>query len=272
MQDLERTHDRRCWPSNFVTFKVFSTLILLVVWAVTVESWLFFTNLIEPPVFRNCIRHDNGGRSSYNKRTLCYRPKLQFIMPLLYAVLLCLLAFATASLSTRQEPLSNAISDSPPDGTIITQITNSGNGCPRNTLNITTNPDLSIVASKLSSFQVSLGPNISPTEKSKNCAIHISLTYPPGWQFMLVQSSFSGFAKVDQGVGGHFYTQYFVSSNAGNTVSLFLCSFSLCFVILSPTLLSMISISSYPIFVSILSLCLTCVHFSPLLQCPPPSF
>lgn len=152
-------------------------------------------------------------------------------MPLLYAILLCPLAFASARLSTRQELLSNAISDSPPDGTIISQITNSGNGCPRNTLNITTNPDFSIVVSKLSGFQVSLGPNIPPAEKSKNCAIHVSLTYPPGWQFMLVQSSFSGFAKVDQGVGGHFYTQYFVSSNAGNTVGLFLvfCFLLFCF-------------------------------------------
>ena len=141
-------------------------------------------------------------------------------MALLQIILFYLSAFASASLTSRQEPLNNNISDTAPEGTNITQITNSGNGCPRNTLSITSNPDLSIVFSKLNDFQVSLGPDISPSEKSKNCAIHISFTYPPGWQFMLVQSSFAGWAKVDAGVGGHFYSQYFVSSNASNTVSL----------------------------------------------------
>lgn len=152
-------------------------------------------------------------------------PTIYLTMVLFQSILLCLSAFASANLSSRQEPLDSGISADPPAGINITQVTNSGNGCPRNTLTITTNPEQTIFFSKLNAFETSLGPNISPTEKTKNCAFHVSITYPAGWQFMLVQSTFFGWARVDQGVGGHFYTQYFVASNVSNTVSSIFSSF-----------------------------------------------
>jgi hypothetical protein len=151
-------------------------------------------------------------------------PTVYLTMFFIQIILLCLPAFLFANISSRRAPLNSSISADPPDGTNVTQVTNSGNGCPRNTLTITTNPDQTIVFSKLNAFETNLGPNISPAEKSKNCAFHVSITYPADWQFMLVQSTFFGWARVDQGIGGHFYTQYFVASNASYTVGFVLSS------------------------------------------------
>lgn len=123
-----------------------------------------------------------------------------------------ILLFATvtsATISARQS--------GQPDGVAVTQVSNSGSGC-RDSLNYSITPDNSIVLSHFDDFYVSTGPSISPAERSKNCALHASFTYPAGWQFMLIQSTYSGYARLDPGVGGHFYTQYFVSSNAANTV------------------------------------------------------
>ena len=125
-------------------------------------------------------------------------------------VIVLLATVASTTVHTRQS--------GSPDGVAITQVNNNGNGCSGNSTSITITPDQTIVLSRLNDFRVSTGPDISPAERSKNCAIHVSVTYPNGWQFRLVQSTYSGYAYLDPGVAGHFYAQYFVSSNAENTV------------------------------------------------------
>jgi hypothetical protein len=127
--------------------------------------------------------------------------------------LILVVAVAAANIIPRQVPLG------PPDGFSITQVNNNGNGCPGGSLNISITSDQMIVLSRLVDFNVSTGPNTTPRDKSKGCTVHASISYPGGWQFMLHQSRYSGHARLDSGVTGHFYTQYFVSSNAEYTVS-----------------------------------------------------
>jgi hypothetical protein len=126
----------------------------------------------------------------------------------------------TTAISGRHVALQNRqVAPPPPDSVKITQVSTSGSGCPHDTINVTINPDQTVVLQKLTAFQAAIGPNSGASDKSKNCAILVAITYPAGYQFMLSQSAYSGYARLDQGVAGHFFTTYFVSSNAANQVS-----------------------------------------------------
>lgn len=107
----------------------------------------------------------------------------------------------------------------PNDSVMIGRVTTSGNGCLQGSIpfNIS-NHDRSVVFQRLTQFHVALGPNIAAAEKTKNCAIHIQIAYPKGWQFLLQQSSYGGYARLDKGVSGLFNAQYYLSSAPGNSV------------------------------------------------------
>jgi len=109
-------------------------------------------------------------------------------------------------------------STAPPSGTVnIRRVETSGNGCTKNSVKITVNPDQSVVLERLNNFHASVGPNIPPTEKSKICVIHVEISYPAGFQFLLSQSQYSGYVRLDRGVSGHFYTHYYLSSAPSNS-------------------------------------------------------
>lgn len=112
----------------------------------------------------------------------------------------------------------------PTDSVKIGRVTTSGNGCLRSDVpfNIT-NPDQNVVFQHLTEFHGSLGPSIVVAERTKNCAFHIGVTYPRGWQFTFQQSSYGGYARLDKGVGVHFNAQYYLSSAPSNSVSHYKC-------------------------------------------------
>jgi len=134
-----------------------------------------------------------------------------------FAFLLPALAAAT--------PISQVIgsdgwADAPdPKEIQIVSATFSGNGCPQGTVSTNISPDKTVITFGFDQFQTYIGPGISPTEKSKNCQLHLSLKYPGGFQFSVLDSTYHGYAQLDQGVTGNFYSTYYFSQDAQATTT-----------------------------------------------------
>jgi hypothetical protein len=68
-------------------------------------------------------------------------------------------------------------------------------------------------------FQTYIGPGLPASDKSKNCQLHLNLVYPGGFQYAVVDATYHGWARLDEGVTGSFITTYYFSQDAGKTVS-----------------------------------------------------
>lgn len=68
-------------------------------------------------------------------------------------------------------------------------------------------------------FQTYIGPGYDPTQKTKNCQLHLNLKYPGGFQFAVVDSTYHGYAQLDPGVTGTFYSTYYFSQGAQTTTT-----------------------------------------------------
>jgi hypothetical protein len=68
-------------------------------------------------------------------------------------------------------------------------------------------------------FQTYIGPGTTPADRSKNCQLHLNLKYPGGFQYAVVDATYHGWARLDDGVTGSFITTYYFSQDAGTTVS-----------------------------------------------------
>ncbi|KAK3364649.1 hypothetical protein B0T25DRAFT_70365 [Lasiosphaeria hispida] len=95
----------------------------------------------------------------------------------------------------------------------------SGNGCPQGTVSTSISPDKTVITFGFDKFQTYIGPGVSPTEKTKNCQLHLNLKYPGGFQFSVVDSTYHGYAQLDKGVTGTFYSTYYFSQDASATTT-----------------------------------------------------
>jgi hypothetical protein len=67
-------------------------------------------------------------------------------------------------------------------------------------------------------FQTYIGPGTAPSDRSKNCQLHLNLKYPGGFQYAVLDATYHGWARLDEGVTGSFITTYYFSQDAGKTV------------------------------------------------------
>ncbi|KAK4224355.1 hypothetical protein QBC38DRAFT_18289 [Podospora fimiseda] len=95
----------------------------------------------------------------------------------------------------------------------------SGNGCPQGSVSTTISPDKTVVTFGFDRFQTYIGPGFNPTEKTKNCQLHLNLKYPTGFQFAVVESTYHGYAQLDKGITGTFYSTYYFSQDAKATTT-----------------------------------------------------
>ncbi|CRK39464.1 hypothetical protein BN1708_001671, partial [Verticillium longisporum] len=95
----------------------------------------------------------------------------------------------------------------------------SGSGCPQGSVSTTISPDRTVITFGFDRFQTYIGPGIPFAERTKNCNLHLNLRYPSGFQFAVVESTYHGFAQLDQGVSGTFFSTYFFSQDAGATTT-----------------------------------------------------
>ncbi|CBY02373.1 hypothetical protein IAQ61_006960 [Plenodomus lingam] len=110
-------------------------------------------------------------------------------------------------------------SGSAPDPSQITILDTSysGNGCPQGSVSTSSSPDKTVITYGFDQFQTYIGPGTVPADRSKNCQIHLNLKYPGGFQYAVVDATYHGFARLDEGVTGTFITTYYFSQDAGKT-------------------------------------------------------
>ncbi|KAI8938224.1 hypothetical protein NX059_005885 [Plenodomus lindquistii] len=110
-------------------------------------------------------------------------------------------------------------SGSAPDPSQITILdtTYSGNGCPQGSVSTSSSPDKTVITYGFDAFQTYIGPGTVPADRSKNCQIHLNLQYPGGFQYAVVDATYHGWARLDEGVTGSFITTYYFSQDAGKT-------------------------------------------------------
>jgi len=101
----------------------------------------------------------------------------------------------------------------------IDKATFSGNGCPQGSVSTNISPDRTVITFGFDKFQTYIGPGIPRSENSKNCALHLTLKYPGGFQFSVVESTYHGYALAEKGITGNFYSTYFFSQDAEATTT-----------------------------------------------------
>ncbi|CAI4211247.1 unnamed protein product [Parascedosporium putredinis] len=129
-----------------------------------------------------------------------------------------LLAPALAAATPILNPQVTSDLPDPTDIQIISA-TWSGNGCPSNSVSTSISPDRTVITFGFDAFQTYIGPGVSVQENNKNCALHLNLKYPGGFQFAVVDSTYHGFALLEEGVTGSFFSTYFFSQDASATTT-----------------------------------------------------
>lgn len=111
--------------------------------------------------------------------------------------------------------------DDKPDEKLIRIVgaSTSGNGCPQGTVTTSLSPDGTVITFGFDAFQTYIGPGTVPADWTKNCQLHLNLQYPGGFQFSVVESTYHGYAQLDEGVTGTFLSTYYFSQDAGSTTT-----------------------------------------------------
>ncbi|KAF2184023.1 hypothetical protein K469DRAFT_727654 [Zopfia rhizophila CBS 207.26] len=127
--------------------------------------------------------------------------KIAFLLPLLAAA----------------NPVPQSGSNPDPAQITIVDSSYSGNGCPQGSVSTSTSLDKTVITYGFDQFQTYIGPGTKPADHSKNCQLHLNLKYPGGFQYAVVDATYHGFARLDDGVTGTFLTTYFFSEDAAKT-------------------------------------------------------
>ncbi|KAJ4403857.1 hypothetical protein N0V82_010591 [Gnomoniopsis sp. IMI 355080] len=122
-------------------------------------------------------------------------------------------------LAVSATPLTTSSTGPDPSQITIAQTSFSGNGCPQGTVSTSYSTDKTLVTFGFDSFQTYIGPGTTVADHSKNCQLHLTLNYPGGFQYSLVDSTYHGYAQMDTGVTGTFYSTYYFSQDASATAT-----------------------------------------------------
>ncbi|KAI0173687.1 hypothetical protein GGR52DRAFT_401097 [Hypoxylon sp. FL1284] len=106
-----------------------------------------------------------------------------------------------------------------PEEITIVSASASGNGCPQGTVTSDLSTDGKVITFGFDAFQVYTGPDTKQSDKSKNCQLHLNLKYPGGFQYAVVESTYHGYAQLESGVTGTFYSTYYFSQDAAATTT-----------------------------------------------------
>lgn len=106
-----------------------------------------------------------------------------------------------------------------PNDIQIVGVSFSGSGCPQGSVSTSISLDKTVVTFGFDQFQTFIGPGYDLGDKTKNCQLHLNLKYPGGFQFAVLDSTYHGFAQLDAGVTGSFYSTYYFSQDAAATAT-----------------------------------------------------
>lgn len=138
------------------------------------------------------------------------------------SVVLSRLVLARALATPTEELLSSVIllqhpsADTPsPTEITINNVRTGGTGCPRKSVSTDISPDRTVVTLGFDEFQTYRGRGRRREDGDKNCRITLGLHYPGGYTMAVVQTTYHGFAQLDQGVTGTFESGYSFEDEGG---------------------------------------------------------
>lgn len=106
-----------------------------------------------------------------------------------------------------------------PNDIQVSSVSFSGSGCPQGSVSTSISTDRTVVTFGFDKFQTFIGPGYDLGDKTKNCQLHLNLKYPGGFQFAVLDSTYHGFAQLDSGVTGKFFSTYYFSQDASATAT-----------------------------------------------------
>jgi hypothetical protein len=109
-------------------------------------------------------------------------------------------------------PVSAANLMVPPDFKVNSAVY-AGTGCSGSTVDVRVASNGTMLRLEFDQFAVQYGPNISVTEWRKTCGLHIDLLVPPGYQFEVLNTDFSSYADIGDGVIGSIQSTYYFNSS-----------------------------------------------------------
>jgi hypothetical protein len=113
--------------------------------------------------------------------------------------------------------LAAAVTAQTPDKIQIQSARYSGSGCRQGTVSTTISPDRSVITFGFDEFQATIG-GATQSDQQKNCQLHLDLRYPSGYQMSVMDATYHGYARLDNGVRANFISSYYFSQDAGATV------------------------------------------------------
>jgi hypothetical protein len=93
----------------------------------------------------------------------------------------------------------------------------SGSGCPQNSVSSTISEAKDIVTFGFDKFQAIIGPKAKSTETKKACTLQVGLSYTVGYQLAVLQTTYHGYARLDDGVNADFESEFFFKKDAGDS-------------------------------------------------------
>jgi len=97
----------------------------------------------------------------------------------------------------------------------ITDVKYGGSGCKAGTAAVSHSQDLQTVTVIFDEYIAAIGPGISFVEKHKNCNLNFKINYPPGYQYTLYKTDYTGFADLQKGITAKQQSQYWFAGFGG---------------------------------------------------------
>ncbi|PUU75415.1 hypothetical protein B9Z19DRAFT_1031037 [Tuber borchii] len=95
-----------------------------------------------------------------------------------------------------------------PSQVSIEGITYAGTGCKAGSVAISLAGDYQTFTLSFDSYVASIGPGVPFVEKYKNCNLNVNIHYPPGYQYTLYTTDYTGFADLQGGVSASQTSRY----------------------------------------------------------------
>jgi hypothetical protein len=132
---------------------------------------------------------------------------------------------APSSIKTQPGPTGitspfSPLAPRPEDQALITinSVSTSGSGCPSGTVSVSISTDRTVVTLGFDDFHLAVGVSFTPQDADKNCQILLSLAYPPGYTYSVLETTYHGFAQLDAGVTGTIEAEYTFADDRGRAI------------------------------------------------------
>jgi hypothetical protein len=104
---------------------------------------------------------------------------------------------------------ASTVSAIPPAAQVtIKSVSTSGSGCPAGSVSISISTDRTTVTLGFDDFDTYIGPGANTSDNNKSCDIHLSVRFPSGYTFGVLDATYHGYAQLDSGVTGNLSSSY----------------------------------------------------------------